>query len=284
MRVFRLLPALLFPVVAGAQVRQPPRRPAPAPKPATAPAPKETAAPVPRIPLARITGEVFDSVATAPLVSATVQFMEAENPQNVRTVQTDSIGLFVLDSMRVGTYLVGIIHEQVDRLGLENRVIQVNVDGSGDVSLSLGLPGPETILRNACGSAGEGMERGAFMGSVRTARGSPLEGNARVRVQYLETVLSSSGVSRRFPSRFADAQPNGRFLLCGVPPEATITTRAFAGADSSGVVELPMPRHGLLVRDLVISNPQRVAVAPASPTDRPRTSAQGHEPRARCGA
>jgi hypothetical protein len=275
MRLFRLLPVLLFPAAAGAQVRQPPRRPAPAPKPATAPAPK-TVAPVPKVPLARITGEVIDSLSVTPLVEATVQFVAADDPSQVRTVRTDSIGQFFLDSMRVGTYLVGIIHEQVDRLGLENRVIQVNIEGSGDVSLALGLPTAETMLRLACGSAGENMDRGAFMGLVRTSRGAPLEGNARVRVQYLETVVSQSGgVSRRFPSRFADARPNGAFVLCGVPPEATITTRAYAGPDSSGVIEVPVPRSGLLVRDMVIASPVRVAKIPASATERPQTLLKG---------
>lgn len=275
MRVLRLLPALLLPAVAGAQVRQPPRRPVPAPKPASAPAPKTTPAPVLQIPLARITGEVIDSTSMSPLNSATVQFVEAQNPQNVRSIRTDTAGLFVLDSMRVGTYLVGIIHEQVDRLGLENRVVQVNIEGSGDVSLSLGLPTTETILRGACGPSSEGSGTGAFMGVVRTSRGTPLEGPARVRVQYLETLVSGSGVSRRFPSRFADAQPNGRFLLCGVPVDTKITTRAYAGPDSSGVIDLNVPRSGLLVRDLVIASPERVTIAPSSPTERPRTLLKG---------
>jgi len=200
MRQFRLLPALLFPVVAGAQTRQPPRRPAPAPKPATVPAPK-AAAPL-KIPLARVTGEVFDSVATAPLINAAVQWVATDNPADVRTVQTDSAGQFLLDSMRVGSYLVGVIHEQLDRLGLESRVIQVNIEGSGDVSVSLGLPSVATMLRAACGTAGDGMDRGAFMGLVRTSRGTPLEGGARVRVQYPETIVSQGGgVSRRFPSQ-----------------------------------------------------------------------------------
>ena len=276
LRLTCLLSALLLPAVADAQVRQPPpRRPAPAPKPATPPAPKPTPAPVLQIPMARITGEVFDSVAVRPLLNATVQFVAADNPQNVRSVRTDSVGQFLLDSMRVGTYLVGIIHEQVDRLGLESRVIQVNIEGSGDVSLSLGLPSPATMLRTVCGNAGDGMDRGAFMGIVRTARGTPLEGNARVRVQFLETQITPSGVSRRFPSRFADAQPNGAFVVCGVPPEANITTRAYAGPDSSGVVEIPVPRHGLLVRDLVIASPRRVAKTPTSPTERPQTLLKG---------
>jgi Carboxypeptidase regulatory-like domain/TonB-dependent Receptor Plug Domain len=271
MRTALPLLLLLLPALAGAQVRQPPRKPAPPPKPVAVPA----KAPAIQIPLARITGEVYDSVAAAPLVGATVQFVEAENPANVRSIRTDSVGLFVLDSMRVGTYIVGMIHEQVDRLGLESRVIQVNIVGSGDVSLSLGLPSPATMLANVCGGQGAGAEKGAFMGVVRTARGTPLEGNARVRVQYLETTVSSSGVSRRFPSRFADAAPNGAFLLCGVPSDATITTRAYAGVDSSGVVEIPMPRHGLLVRDMYVANPQRIVKAPTSPTERPQTLLKG---------
>lgn len=275
MRLFRLLPALLLPMAAAAQTRQPPRRPAPAPKPATAPAPK-AATPVLKIPMARITGEVFDSIAAAPLVNATVQWVAADNPSQVRSVQTDSAGQFLLDSMRVGSYLVGVIHEQLERLGLDNRVIQVNIEGSGDVSVSLGLPSAATMLRSVCGTAGEGMDRGAFMGLVRTSRGTPLEGNARVRVQYLETLITpSGGLSRRFPSRFTDAKPNGAFVMCGVPPEASITTRAFAGKDSSGVIEVPVPRNGLLVRDLVIASPVRIVKTPSSPTERPQTLLKG---------
>ena len=225
--------------------------------------------------MARITGEVYDSIAGAPLPQVTVQFVESANPVNVRSVRTDSMGLFVLDSMRVGSYLVGMIHEQVDRLGLENRVVQVNIVGSGDVSLVLGLPSVATMLATVCSKAPLPPGTGAFMGVVRTARGTPLEGTARVRVQYLETYVTSSGVSRRFPSRFVDAAPNGAFVHCGIPTDATITTRAYAGADSSGVIELPMAGNGLLIRDLLVSQPQRVTKAPTSPTDRPQTLLKG---------
>lgn len=276
MRTALLFSALLLPALAGAQTRQPPRKPAPPPKPATAPVPAAAAAvPKLQIPMARITGEVYDSIAPGPLVNATVQFVETANPANVRSARTDSTGTFVLDSMRVGTYLAGLIHEQIDRLGLENRIVQVNIVGSGDLTLSLGLPSPATMLANACAAQGADMTRGAFMGMVRSARGAPLEGNARVRVQYLETTVTSSGVSRRFPSRFADATPSGAFVLCGVPPETVITTRAYAGIDSSGVVEFTMPRNGLLVRDLYVANPQRIVKAPTSPTERPQTLLKG---------
>lgn len=259
---------------AGAQTTQPPRKPpAPAPRPAPRPVPVST--PVLQTPMARIAGEVYDSIAGAPLPEATVQFVEAANPVNVRSVRTDSVGAFVLDSMRVGTYLVGIIHERVDRLGLENRVVQVNIVGSGAVALSLGLPSVATMLATLCSNMPLPPGTGAFVGLVRTARGTPLDGQARVRVQYPETFVTPSGVSRRFPSRFADASPSGMFVHCGIPLDATITTRAYAGADSSGVIELPMARSGLLIRDLLVSQPQRVAKAPVSPTDRPQMLLKG---------
>ncbi|MCE2900818.1 MAG: carboxypeptidase regulatory-like domain-containing protein [Gemmatimonas sp.] len=258
--LLRVLPLLagLLPVALAAQGRPVRRPPVTPPKPAPAPA---AALPALAIPLARVRGEVFDSVGLAPLADATVQFVETADPAKVRSIRTDSLGEFTLDSVRVGTYLVGVIHPQVDRLGLENRVVQVRVAASGDVTLPLGTPSPATLLAMACNDAGPGLARGAFMGLVRTARGTPLEGPARVRAQYNETTVTPAGVQRRFPARFADANSTGAFVVCGVPPDATITTRAYAGRDSSGVVELRVPYHGLLVRDLIISSPQRVTDA-----------------------
>lgn len=271
--------ALWLPVALGAQVRPVQKKPPTPTKPPVASPITPATTPVIAVPYARIAGEVYDSIAGAPLQQATVQFVAANDPAQVRSVRTDSLGAFVLDSMRIGTYLVGMIHEQVDRLGLESRVVQVNIVSSGDVTLSLGIPSPATMLANACGvsgsAAGSEQTRGAFMGLVRTARGAPLEGPARVRVQYNETTVTATGVQRRFPSRFADASPSGAFVLCGVPPDAPVTTRAFAGPDSSGVVELKVPRHGLLVRDMLIGNPVRITKAPSGPTERPQLLLQG---------
>lgn len=269
----RLLPllAVLLPSVLAAQVRPVRRPPATPPKPAPAPV---VAAPTLAIPLARVRGEVFDSVGLAPLAYATVQFVEASDPTKVRSVRTDSLGEFTLDSVRVGSYLVGMIHPQIDRLGLENRIVQVNVASSGDVTLPLGTPSPATLLALKCGNAGPGLDEGAFMGLVRTSRGTPLEGSARVRAQYNETIVTGGGVQRRFPARFGDANTTGAFVVCGVPPDGLITTRAYAGRDSSGVVELRVPYHGLLVRDLIISNPERVSEAGSAET-RSRTLLRG---------
>lgn len=268
----RALPlmAVLIPALLSAQVRPIPRRPPPPVKAA----PPAAAEPTLAIPYATIRGEVFDSVGLAPLANATVQFIEANDPSKVRSVKTDSLGEFTMDSVRTGIYLVGMIHPQIDRLGLESRVVQVNVVSSGEVTLPLGTPSPASLLAMSCGKAGPGLDRGAFMGLVRTARGTPLEGAARVRAQYNETTVTAAGVQRRFPARFADANATGAFVVCGVPPDALITTRAYAGSDSSGAVELRVPYHGVLVRDLLISNPERITEA-GGPDTRSRTVLRG---------
>lgn len=250
----------------GGPPRQPPTGKPPVGKPPVGKPPVAPAAagPTLAIPYARIQGEVYDSVAMAPLAQATVQFVDAQNPSSVRSVRTDSLGSFVLDSVRIGSYLVGMIHPQLDRLGLDSRVVQVNVPEAGDQTLPLAVPGPATILATVCRNAGADMAEGAWVGLVRTANGAPLGGAARVRAQFRETVISGSGLQRRFPTRFADASSTGAFAVCGLPADAQITSRAYAGKDSSGVVEYKVPVHGLLVRDIIISNPQRVATTGAA--------------------
>lgn len=281
-----LFSALLLPAVAGAQVR-PPVRPAtkPAPKPAPT-APTVAPSTVPQLapaPKARVTGSVLDSATLKPLVNASVQFVLSTDPSKLRSATTDSLGQYVIDSLSLGTWIVGVLHEQYERLGVEGRLVQFIVEQGGDVRLDLGPPGVDGIIGLRCGaqataasgSANVGTGDGAFIGLIRQANGQPLSGPARLRVQYIESTIQDGKLVRRFPARFVDAAPNGAFAACGIPVGVNITTRAFAGSDSSGTVELTVPRTGLLVRDILIAQPKRIAEAAKSATDRPRTLIRG---------
>ena len=277
MRRLALL-ALLAPAALAAQVRPPAR---PLPRPAPTPAAPAVLPAVPKMPMATVTGVVTDSLSGVPLVGATVQFVRKDDPSKVSSTSADSLGRYRVDSLALGAWLVGVLHEQFDRLGLEGRLIQLNIIESGEVYLPLGTPSAAGLIAARCtagtagGATASGAGGGAFIGQVRNAQGLPLTGPARVRVQYVEVVVSSSGVQRRFPARFVDASPSGAFAACGIPPNTTITSRAFAGADSSGTVELVVPVSGVLVRDLLIASPKRVTEAPKNPTDRPRTTLTG---------
>ncbi|WP_169307609.1 carboxypeptidase-like regulatory domain-containing protein [Gemmatimonas aurantiaca] len=249
----------------GAQVKKPaiPPKTTPVvpPKPVvTAPVATPGGQPV----LARVSGVVFDSMAYAPLTEATVQFVLAKDPSKVRSARSDSSGHYAIDSLPVGIYLVGLVHGQMDRFGLDGFALPVNVAEGGEVELPLGLPSPETFRTSKCRDQGPGTPTGVFVGMVRSARGQSLGGPARVRVQYTETTVNAGAMERRRPLRTVEASPTGSFTLCGLPPDALLTTRAYAGTDSSGVVELRVPTSGILIRDMYIGSAERVVTRGAS--------------------
>lgn len=280
-----LLSAFLLPAALSAQVRPrpTPAKPAPKPAPTTSPVAPSTVPALPPAPRARVTGVVLDSATLKPLAGASVQFVLTTDPSRLRAATTDSLGQYAIDSLPLGTWLVGVLHEQYERLGVEGRLVQFIVEHGGDVRLDLGPPGVEGLVALRCGpqatpasgSANVGSGDGAFIGLIRQANGQPLAGPARLRVQYIESSIQGGQLVRRFPARFVDAAPNGAFAACGIPVGVNITTRAFAGNDSSGTVELTVPRSGLLVRDLLIAQPKRVAEAPRNAADRPRTLIRG---------
>ena len=257
-------------------VRRPPTAPAPkpVPKPTAAPA----IAPVPSlaVPTARVTGDVYDSLSFRVLPEATVQFVPIDDPARVRSVTTDSGGRYVVDSLPTGTYMVGVLHPIIDRIGLETMALAVRIAEPGNVVLPLALPSAATVIATRCKDAGSDLPPGAVTGVVRRANGAPLSGVGRVRVQYLETTIGPSGMSRRFLSRFGEVGETGQFLVCGVPTDAPLTTRAWVGTDSSGVLELRMDGGGpLLVRNLVVGTAQRTTLPGATTAERPRLVFRG---------
>lgn len=258
-------------------VRRPPTTPPSAPRPL--PPTGATVTPLPQrpagaIPLARLRGVVLDSTNMQPVIGATIQIVASNDPARVRSAAADSLGFYRVDSLPLGLYLVGLLHPQVDRLGLEGSTMTVQIADTGDVRLDLGLPSVATLLAMRCREAGD-LPSGMFLGTVRRASGAPLTSSGRVRAQYLEATIGPTGVTRRFPARFGDIDAVGRFTVCGVPGDATLTVRAYAGGDSSGVVELRMPANGLLLRDLVVGQPQRVDLPASSASERPRTVLRG---------
>lgn len=264
--VFALLTAALTLVcvpTVGAQVKKPPVPPKETPvtpgRPVSLPAPP-TGAQAATQKFANVRGTVFDSLALSPLPSATVQFVAATDPSRIRSTQSDSLGQYRIDSLPTGIYLIGFIHDRVDQLGLDGAAMQVNIPEPGEVELQLSLPSHRIYAALKCTEAANDAVPGLFVGRVRTADGSSLEGVARVRVQYTETTVSSAGIERRRPLKVVEASSTGLFTVCGVPPDVALTTRAYAGGDSSGVVELHVPVSGVLVRDIFIGSAERVTV------------------------
>jgi len=212
------------------------------------------ATPAPPPVLARLAGTVFDSAATQWLSGATVQLVDAANPSNVRTAIAGANGRFVIDSLTVGTYLIGFFHQRLDQLGMEAPLFRVNITTPEELTVPMAIPSAETIITKHCGQGDPEQPIGLYMGFVRDAATNQQVPAARVRAQYSEVTVGARGVERRSPSRFGSTTDDGLFTLCGVPRNAPVTARAYAGGDSTGFIELRVPRNGLLVRDLVIGS------------------------------
>lgn len=234
----------------------PPVRPAPA-APVTTPAPKPAA-----VPMARVIGVVFDSVAMRPLRDALVQIVAADDPARIRSAKTDERGAYAVDSLKVGVYLLGFFHARLDSLGLESPLLRVDVQSDGELRAPLAIPSSRTLIAKLCGpTAANNEAQGMFMGFVRSSRGEALSAPARVRAQWLEVTVGPRGIERRNPARYSTTSAAGAFSICGIPTDVKITSRAFVGTDSSGFVELEMPRGGLLYRDMYVGTATKVVLA-----------------------
>ncbi|WP_373058206.1 carboxypeptidase regulatory-like domain-containing protein [Gemmatimonas sp.] len=203
---------------------------------------------------ARLVGTVFDSAATQWLGGATVQLVDVANPANVRTAIAAANGRFAIDSLTIGTYLIGFFHQRLDQLGMEAPLFRVNITTPEELTVPMAIPSAETIITKRCGPANPEEPTGLYMGFVRNAATNQPVPAARVRAQYSEVTVGPRGMERRSPSRFGSSTDDGLFALCGVPRNAPVTARAYAGGDSTGFIELRVPRNGLLVRDLMLGS------------------------------
>ena len=210
------------------------------------------------IPTAKVSGIVFDSVAMRPLPNAVVQIVSVNDPSRIRKATANAGGEFVVDSLPLGAYVLGFLHDRLDVLGIESALQRVDIQTSDDIEARLVIPSAGTLITRRCGNAPFGQAPSMYIGVVRPTRTSMLSVRARVRAQWTEVFAGPRGLERRAPVRFTEASDNGFFAFCGVPTDVPILTRAFAGSDSSGVVELRAPLNGLLVRDLYIGAATRV--------------------------
>lgn len=209
---------------------------------------------------ARVRGEVVDSVRSRLLPGATVQLVSADSATSGRILAgvTNLQGVFQIDDVPAGVYVAGFLHPLLDSLGVESSLLRVQVASSEPLVITLATPSARTLIQARCGAPTPELPSGMFFGTVRLANGAPISTPARVRAQYNTNRVTQLGLERVPNVRIATSTADGTFAVCGLPPNAAITVRGFAGADSSGFVELPMPGNGLLLRDLFIGRSSRV--------------------------
>ena len=199
-------------------------------------------------------GVVLDSIEMRPLAGAVVQLVALPVKRTPLLATSDSAGAFSFDTLAPGSYLLGFSHARLDSLGLETGQVRLELRFAATVVAPLGVPSAASMVRAACKTDIAKDSTGILRGFARSARdGFPVP-RARVRVEWPEFVLGRQGMREVTRSIDAQANESGRFVICGVPLGTTVLTRVYAGADSSGVLELGMPETGLLRRDLVLGD------------------------------
>jgi hypothetical protein len=201
-----------------------------------------------------VRGVVFDSVAMRPLRGAQVQLVALPVRGAPRQVPTDSTGAYAFDSLALGAYLLGFTHPRLDSLGYEASLVRVDLRKQGTLVAPLAVPSTRTLLRATCKGDVLRDSTGILRGYARSARdGMPIP-HARVRIEWPEYVLARGAMQHETRVLGITTNDAGRFLVCGVPLGLTVLARAYAGPDSSGVLELELPGEGLLSRDLFVGD------------------------------
>jgi hypothetical protein len=121
-----------------------------------------------------------------------------------------------------------------------------------------------SIIRTVCGRDGVKDSLAALLGSVRHARNdTPLPG-AFVSLRWGEVLLGRGGsMQRSTPIVDTFANDEGWFTAC-VPGGVQMTLRATNGTDLSGNVELGVPAHAVLRRDIYVGPSQAEVRGPDS--------------------
>jgi hypothetical protein len=220
--------------------------------------------------LARLRGRVFDSVTALPLAGARVELVNADDRARIVVSTTsDSLGLFVMDSIARGRYIAGFLHPMLDSLGLVFAQRFLTVADNGDVRFELAVPSPERIENALCGAPSEKDVTGAVLGFVLNAHTfAPME-NATVMAEWAEFSLGKNGMSHRVMSRTATAVAGGWFAVCGVPTGTSVILRAMSGADTTGPIEIDVPKNRIARRNIYIDHPGETPASVATTDSAP---------------
>jgi carboxypeptidase family protein len=221
--------------------------------------------------LARLRGRVFDSVAAMPLAGAHVELVNADDRARVVfSTTSDSLGRFVVDSVARGHYIAGFLHPLLDSLGLALSQRPLVVEDNREMRVDLAVPSPERIEVALCGKGGTKDSLGVVLGYVLNAHSFAALDSATVIAEWAEFAIGQNHVSRTFVSRTARTGSAGWFAVCGIPSSASIVLRAVSGTDTSGAIEVDVPKSGIARRTLYVDHEPAVAT-PSSDSTRVST-------------
>lgn len=209
---------------------------------------------------ARVSGQVYDSIAAAPLANAVVRLFRADDPSVGVNTRTDARGQFEVAELPGGVWVASFAHPRLDSLRLEAPLARVEVVESGTIPLTLAIASAASIARMLCPSGGDSAV--TLVGEVRAAGSKlPLAG-ATVAVGWPEWVFAKKSTVREEVRRTARTDTDGRYVLCGAPRGTVVSAQAWQASDSTGQIEYAIPEVAYDVLDLLLDQRAVTATRP----------------------
>lgn len=201
---------------------------------------------------ATIAGVVVDSLNRRYLRGADV-IIEGTK----RSLVTDSLGKFRIDSLPAGTYQVGVFHPLLDTLGisLASQPFHVGPDSSSFVLLA--VPSARTIIRAACPVRGfRPQGTSAVIGHVTDPESLQPVARAEVSIAWIQLEVSKEVGIRRTPRVIRDSTDAlGAYALCGLPNsmQATLQARKGGAVTAEIPISLGDQESELFARTMLLS-------------------------------
>ncbi|MEI6741320.1 MAG: TonB-dependent receptor, partial [Gemmatimonadaceae bacterium] len=211
-------------------------------------------------PTASLRGTVYDSVAAKPMAGATIQLVLANAPEASRSVRTDSLGGFRVDSLPAGEWLVGLMGARLDSLGVEQLAQRVTLRDKRTARVTLAIPSARTLITRICGDSVARDSSGLLHGVLRRASPERPGIQGTVRVQWVDYTLTRGTMTRSLSGLEFTTAPTGEYRLCGVPTGAMVRLRAWSGTDSTGILDVELNPTGLAYQDLTVGSARRQAM------------------------
>lgn len=189
-----------------------------------------------------VEGVVFDSVRGRPLHGASVQLARRDGAGTVWQAQTDTAGRYRITAVPVGEYVVGFDHEALVALGLDPPLKAISIRAvDALVQADLAIPSSAAVRTLRCGS-GIRADRGLLLGTLRAAATQQAVPSAALRLEWGALALDSGSARIMTEGASAAIEPDGTFLVCGLPLDAPLTLAVTAPghhALAGPVVEVP---------------------------------------------
>ena len=179
-----------------------------------------------RASLRRISGMLVGQLGR-PVVGARVWLWNAPD-----TTVSDSAGVYVLDDVIPGVYLVLAADSDLADVGVIQGRRAVDVRAADHLEASVLVVPSGQIVGGRCRGQSMPAQTGALLGRVVDVSGAP---QSEVRIEAVWSGSASEDARGAKPDRVTKSDDEGRFAICGAPLGGVVRLHAASGAQSADV-------------------------------------------------